>query len=572
MTEQLPSVVIVGRPNVGKSTIFNRLTGTRRSIVTNEPGITRDRIYGTANWQGRSFEVVDTGGIVPDDKAAIPREILRQAQVAIQGASQLLLVVDARAGLTPLDSELANLLRRTGKPLLILANKIDTQMQESLTAPFYELSNNVLPVSAEHGYGFDELLDTLTSSGGLQVEPAPGSGGLHASPEAFSARVEPAPGSGGLHASPEAFSANVEPVSSSGGQLEDAPAPQEEPSAADGLINVAIIGRPNVGKSTMLNRLAGAERSIVSDIPGTTRDAVDTIVKHGDRTYRFVDTAGIRRKGKTKLVAEKLSVVMARRHLEQADVALLIVDASTGVTAGDANIAGYAEQSGRSVIIVMNKWDLAFEAAAEKAERELEHANSRMGHVAVPRFRRTPGGARSHKTKHTSAARKKAVTGKVNPAQLLMDYEKLVRRRFKFLDYAPIVFVSALTGERSEKLFDLIDRVADARRRRISTGELNRWLSQVDLERGTSPAARKVKIYYVTQAATSPPTFIIFTNQSKRLHFSYERFLENQLRKSFDFIGAPLRFLQRMKEKRERGHDRSPSHSRGKPNRGVDTR
>ena len=554
MTEKLPSVVIVGRPNVGKSTIFNRLTGTRRSIVTNEPGITRDRIYGTATWQGRSFEVVDTGGIVPDDKAAIPREILRQAQVAIQGASQLLLVVDARAGLTPLDSELANLLRRTGKPLLILANKIDTQMQESLTAPFYQLSNHVLPVSAEHGYGFDELLDTLTSSGGLQVEPAPGSGGL---------QVEPAPGSGRLQ---------VEPAPGSGVQLEDAPASQEEPSAADGLINVAIIGRPNVGKSTMLNRLAGAERSIVSDIPGTTRDAVDTMVKHGDRSYRFVDTAGIRRKGKTKLVAEKLSVVMARRHLEQADVALLVVDASTGVTAGDANIAGYAEQSGRSVIIVMNKWDLALEAAAEKAERELEHANSRMGHVAVARFRRSPGEGRSHKMKHTSAARKKAVTGKVNPAQLLIDYEKLVRTRFKFLDYAPIVFVSALTGERSEKLFDLIDRVADARRRRISTGELNRWLSEVDLERGTSPAARKVKIYYVTQAATSPPTFIIFTNQSKRLHFSYERFLENQLRKSFDFIGAPIRFLQRMKEKRERSHVRPPSHSRGKPNRGVDRR
>jgi len=311
----------------------------------------------------------------------------------------------------------------------------------------------------------------------------------------------------------------------------------------------------------MLNRLAGEERSIVSDIPGTTRDAVDTIVEHGKRTYRFVDTAGIRRKGKTKLVAEKLSVVMARRHLEQADVALLIVDASTGVTAGDANIAGYAEQSGRSVIIVMNKWDLALEAAAEKAERELEHANSRMGHVAV-----------SRKTKHTSVVRKKAVTGKVNPAQLLIDYEKLVRTRFKFLDYAPIVFVSALTGDRSEKLFDLIDRVADARRRRISTGELNRWLSEVDLDRGTSPAARKVKIYYVTQAATSPPTFIVFTNQSKRLHFSYERFLENQLRKSFDYIGAPIRFLQRMKEKRDRERSRAPSHSRGKPNRGVDRR
>jgi GTP-binding protein len=519
MTEKLPSVVIVGRPNVGKSTIFNRLTGTRRSIVTDEPGITRDRIYGTATWQGRTFEVVDTGGIVPDDKAAIPREILRQAQVAIEGASQLLLIVDARAGLTPLDAELARLLRRTGKPLAILANKVDTQMQESLAAPFYELSNDVFPVSAEHGYGIDELLEAITPSGGLQVEPAP------------------------MH-------------------LEDAPVSQEEPGAA-GQINVAIIGRPNVGKSTMLNRLAGAERSIVSDTPGTTRDAVDTMVRHGERMYRFVDTAGIRRKGKTKLVAEKLSVVMARRHLEQADVALLIVDSSTGVTAGDANIAGYAEQSGRSVIIVMNKWDLALEAAAEKAARELENQESRMGHVAVSRFRRghysgglqakpAPGSVRSLKRKHTSVTRKKALTGKVNPAQLLIDYEKIVRTRFKFLDYAPIVFVSALTGDRSEKLFDLIDRVADARRRRISTGELNRWLSEVDLDRGTSPAARRVKIYYVTQASSSPPTFILFTNQSKRLHFSYERFLENQLRKSFDFLGAPIRFLQRMKEKRER--------------------
>ena len=329
MTEKLPSVVIVGRPNVGKSTIFNRLTGTRRSIVTDEPGITRDRIYGTATWQGRTFEVVDTGGIVPDDKAAIPREILRQAQMAIEGASQLLLVVDVRAGLTPLDAELARLLRRTGKPLAILANKVDTQMQESLAAPFYELSKEVFPVSAEHGYGFDELLEAITA------------------------------------------------------HLEEAPALHRKRLEAPNQINVAIIGRPNVGKSTMLNRLAGAERSIVSDIPGTTRDAVDTIVRRGERTYRFVDTAGIRRKGKTKLVAEKLSVIMARRHLEQADVALLIVDASTGVTAGDANIAGYAEESGRSVIIVMNKWDLALEAAAEKAARELENQESRMGHAVV---------------------------------------------------------------------------------------------------------------------------------------------------------------------------------------------
>jgi GTP-binding protein len=493
MTEKLPSVVIVGRPNVGKSTIFNRLTSSRRSIVTDEPGITRDRIYGTATWQGRSFEVVDTGGIVPDDKAAIPREILRQAQVAIEGAAQLLLVVDVRAGLTPLDSELARLLRRTGKPLAIVANKVDTQMQESLAAPFYGLSNDVFPVSAEHGYGFDNMLEAITSRIGV----------------------------------PEAE------------QQGDAPAPETETGPKQ--INVAIIGRPNVGKSTMLNRLSGVDRAIVSDIPGTTRDAVDTVVERGGRTYRFVDTAGIRRKGKTNLVAEKMSVMMARRHLEQADVALLIVDASLGVTANDANIAGYAEESGRSVIIVMNKWDLALEAAAEKAARELEHQETKP-HVAQARTR-----------KHTSVVRRKAVTGRVDPSQLVEDYEQIVRTRFKFLDYAPIVFVSAKTGERTEKLFDLIDRVADARRRRISTGELNRWVSEVDLDRGTSPAARRVKIYYVTQAATSPPTFILFTNQSKRLHFSYERFLENLLRKSFDFIGTPIRFLQRLKERRERG-------------------
>ena len=301
----------------------------------------------------------------------------------------------------------------------------------------------------------------------------------------------------------------------------------------------------------MLNRLSGVERAIVSDIPGTTRDAVDTVVQHGERTYRFVDTAGIRRKGKTNLVAEKMSVMMARRHLEQADVALLIVDASLGVTANDANIAGYAEESGRSVIIVMNKWDLALEAAAEKAARELEHQETKPHVVeSLPTVRRPEKRGRG---KHTSVVRKKAVTGRVDPAQLIEDYEKIVRTRFKFLDYAPIVFVSAKTGERTEKLFDLIDRVADARRRRISTGELNRWVAEVDLDRGTSPAARRVKIYYVTQAGISPPTFILFTNQSKRLHFSYERFLENLLRKSFDFIGTPIRFLQRLKEKRERG-------------------
>ena len=458
MTSKMPSVVIVGRPNVGKSRLFNRLTGTRRSIVTDEPGITRDRIYGNAYWRGRAFEVVDTGGLLPDEKAGVAREIFRQAQVAIEAAAQLVLVVDARAGVTPLDAELARLLRRTGKPLVIAANKVDTPQQEALAAPFYELGDVVYPVSAEHGLGVDELLDEVTRN-----------------------------------------------------------FPVREAAAAEEENHVAIIGRPNVGKSTLLNQLVGAARAIVSPEPGTTRDAVDTVVRRAGKAYRFIDTAGIRRKGKTKLVAEKLSVMMARRHLEHADVALLLVDAAQGVTSGDATIAGYAQQSGRSVILVMNKWDLALAAAREKAGRE-----------------------------------SKSDSAKLDPGRLLQEYERLVRVRFKFLDYAPVVFLSALTGERVGKLFGLIDRVAEARQRRIPTAELNRWLAEVDLERGTSPAGRKVKIYYITQAGTSPPTFVLFTNQTRQLHFSYERFFENQLRERFDFIGTPIRFLQRLKERKRR--------------------
>ena len=457
MSGKMPTLVIVGRPNVGKSRLFNRLTGSRRSIVTDEPGITRDRIQGQATWEGRAFEVVDTGGMVPDDKAAIPREILRQAKVAIETASQLLLVVDARAGVTPLDAELARLLRRSGKPLAIAANKVDVLRQEVQAAAFHELGAPVYPISAEHGLGIDEMLDELTRD-----------------------------------------------------------FPKREAEEQEEAIRVAIIGRPNVGKSTLLNQLAGEERVIVSPEPGTTRDAVDTLVRRGEKAYWFIDTAGIRRKGKTKLVAEKLSVVMARKHLERADVALLLADAAQGVTAGDAAIAGYAKESGRSVIVVMNKWDLALEAAGKKAARE-----------------------------------SKGKVTRVDGGLLIKEYEPMVRRQLKFLDYAPIVFVTALTGDRTEKLYGLIDEVAEARKRRISTGELNRWLAEVDLERGTMPAGKKVKIYYMTQASSAPPTFVLFTNQKQRLHFAYERFLENRLREKFDFPGTPIRFLARVKEKRK---------------------
>jgi GTP-binding protein len=462
MTRKLPSIVIVGRPNVGKSTLFNRLTGTRRSIVTNEPGITRDRIYGTAHWEGRNFEVVDTGGIVPEDKAGIPGEILRQAKFAIGNAARVVQVVDGRTGPLPLDAELAQLLRRAGKPPVLAVNKVDSAKQTEMAAQFYELGDEIFPLSAEHGFGVDVLLDALTQD---------------------------------------------LPVGESA---------EEQPD-----VNLAIIGRPNVGKSTLLNQLVGAERSIVSPEPGTTRDAVDTVVERHGKSYRLLDTAGIRRKGKTKLVAEKLSVIMARRHLERADVAILVADAAVGVTSHDATIASYAEQSGRSVIVVMNKFDLALQAAREKAAREIKS-----------------GG--------------KGADG--NASKLLADYEPLVREKLKFLSYAPVAFLSALTGDRVEKLYTLIDRVAEARKRRISTGELNRWLASVDLERGTSPASREVKIFYITQATAAPPTFVLFTNQTKPLHFSYQRFLENRLRAAFDFTGTPIRFTQRLKKRATRSH------------------
>src|SRR6266404_5398658 len=424
MAELLPSLVIVGRPNVGKSTLFNRLTGTRRAIVTNEPGITRDRIYGKAEWRGRALEVVDTGGIVPDDKALIPQEILRQAHVAIKKAALLVLVVDSQAGLTPLDEELARLLRSTGKPFVIAVNKVDAMSQESNAGVFHRIGVPIFPIAAEHGTGVDDLLDAAL------------------------ARFFPASAASSLvvaqHAAPPAPST--------------VPFDSVEEEKQPDVIEVAIIGRPNVGKSTLLNRMVGEERSIVSPIPGTTMDNVDTEITRDGRDYRFVDTAGIRRKGKTTLVAEKLSVVMARRGLERCDVALLVVDGEQGVTQGDAQIASYAEESGRSVVIVINKWDLAVVAARAAASRDAATTKGKA--------KRAPG--ERHKPENFDSGR------------LMFDYEKMIRAKLKFLSYAPIVFLSAKSGERVEKLYPLIDQVPDARRRRIPTPELNRSLKEED--------------------------------------------------------------------------------------------
>jgi GTPase len=540
MATNLPSIVIAGRPNVGKSTLFNRLTSSRRSIVNDQPGITRDRIYGIANWQGRRFEVVDTGGIVPDDRAAIPHEILRQAQFAFETAVMIILVVDSRTGLTPLDEELARLLRRTGKPLVLAANKVDSQQQISLTDQLHSLGLPVFPLSAEHGFGVDVLLDYVA-----EKIPASAPSSEDAESETSAADAGNAEGE---------TSQNANPFDRKPAKFDSAS--EENSSKKSGELQIAIIGRPNVGKSALLNRLAGEERSIVSPTAGTTRDSVDTVVEHNGKLYRFVDTAGIRRKGKTNLVAEKLSVMMARRALERADIALLIVDAALGVTASDATIAGYAQESGCSVIIVMNKWDLSLEAA----KRAIVEERSRGGQMRVKaRPVRTPSGKRTE-----DVPQQRMLRSLSDPVLLMKEYETLVRDKLKFLAYAPIVFLSALTGDRLDSLYPMIDRAAAARRRRISTGELNRWLATVDLERGTSPATRKVKIFYITQASSAPPTFVLFTNQPLRLHFSYERFLENRLREKFDFTAAPMRFLQRMKERGHRERGRKPT----KPRRG----
>ena len=448
---RLPLVAIVGRPNVGKSSLFNRLTGRRRAIVTDEPGITRDRLYGTATWLGKSFEVVDTGGMVPDERATLAQEILRQARVAIDAAATVVQVVDARAGVMPLDADLARLLLRTGKPVVLAVNKVDTLRSASSALPFHELGlAPVIAISAEHGLGVDDLLDALTRN------LAPG--------EAREPRVT---------------------------------------------LNVALIGRPNTGKSTLLNRLVGSERAIVASEPGTTRDAVDTLIPAdpaaggaGADWWRLVDTAGIRRKFKGGLVAENLSVMMARKHLERADVAVLLLDATQGIAKQDAAIGGDALKSGRSLILAVNKWD-----AVEKDTDSM----------AV--------------------------------------WTQAIRQQLPFLDYAPLVFISALTGQRLGKLRQLMAQAAAARRQRLTPEDLAEFLAALPLDRANVPGGRPVRLHSLRQATVAPPLFELSAN-FLRLAPNFQRFLENQLRERFGFVGTPIRFRLAPPKRRARGHRR----------------
>jgi GTPase len=513
----LPTLAIVGRPNVGKSTLFNKLIGRRRAIVTDEPGITRDRLYGETEWNGRRLRVIDTGGIIPDDKELIPAEIFRQARVALDEADAIVLVVDGRTELVSPDIDLARMLIRGGKPLFLAVNKIDTPKLEAAAENFRRLGiRNLFAISAEHGLNVADLLDAI-----IQKLPETVWQG---SSTRDSRSAKPA-----TESTEQQFKKSTPQDSIS----EVAPQPEEEiiSSAPSGInlsereTRVAIIGRPNVGKSTLLNTLTATDRAIVSPMPGTTRDAVDELVERDGHAYRFIDTAGIRRKGKTNLVAEKLSVVMARKHLEAADIALLIIDAAEGVTALDATIAGYAHESGRSVIVVVNKWDLVAKKGDERARR----ATTR--HRGGVQFRRGSMNARI-------AARAGSDNGH-KPADRKI-YEEELRHQLKFLDYSPVVFVSAKAGTNVEKIFDLVAQVAAERRKRIPTAAMNRFVQSIDFDRASVPYSRRVKILYMTQAGTSPPTFVLFTDRAVKLHFSYERFLENQIRRAFGFFGTPI--------------------------------
>jgi GTP-binding protein len=479
----VPTIAIVGRPNVGKSTLFNRIVGSRRAIVGDEPGITRDRLYGEAHFRGHRLRIVDTGGIEPDEKDWIPAEIFRQAKVALAEADAIILVVDGRSELTAPDLDVARLLLRGGRPLFLAVNKIDSEKQQTLTDEFHRLGiRKIFPVSAEHGRGVDDVLEAVFEALKLETPEAESS-----EPEIVEPDIEAGEEGQEVH------------------EAEIAPEPKE--------VKVAIIGHPNVGKSTLLNRLTGTSRAIVSPIPGTTRDAVDEVVEINGKNFRFIDTAGIRRKGKTHLMAEKLSVVMARKHLDAADIALLVIDATEGVSALDATIAGYAHESGRSVIVIVNKWDL------------------------VTSGQKKPG-------RETKATR---IRESQSPADREA-YEERVRYDLKFLSYAPVLFVSAATGKGVEKIFPTLEQVASERRKRIPTAEMNRFLKYIDFERASVPARQQVKIYYMTQAGVSPPTFVLFTNRKVKLHFSYQRFLENQLRKAFGFVGSPIWIKNRARD------------------------
>jgi len=450
----LLSVVLVGRPNVGKSTLFNRITRSRKAIVTITPGTTRDLVAQNAEWCGISFRLVDSGGIFGASDDPLELKVLERGQLGIDSADLIIFVVDGLEGLVPPDREVADLVRKVGVPVVLAVNKMDHRRARNSALEFYQLGfDSVTEVSAEHGTGSGDLLDAVV--GLLQSKH------------------------------PSRSVANSSPVEQTSESRETA---------------VAIVGRPNVGKSTLVNRLLREDRVMVSDRPGTTRDAVDELLFWRDRRFRIIDTAGIRRPGRVAKSGkiESISVVVAKRAIQRADVVVLLVDSQEGLTDQDAAIIGAADKAGCGVIVAVNKWDLI----------------KGIGEDGVRTF------------------------------------DELAKRQVKFVDYAPFLHISALTGERLPKLLEAIDRVSESRQRRIPTGELNRFFGVVTAAHPpVSPDRREVRILYSAQTAVAPPTFVCFTNVATRFHFSYVRFLTNRLREAFGYEGSPIRLHVRRRQK-----------------------
>lgn len=437
-----PVVAIVGRPNTGKSTLFNKLIGQRLSIVDDKPGVTRDRIFGDCEWLGKHFLLIDTGGIEPYSDDIILKQMRRQAQLAIDSASVIVLVTDIRTGVVATDSEVAAMLQKSGKPIVLCVNKCD-QIGE-LPADYYEFYNlglgDPIATSAVHGHGTGDLLDAVIE------------------------------------------------------HLPECPEENEE----DELIKVAVIGKPNVGKSSLVNKISGEERAIVSNIAGTTRDATDTYISNEFGEFMFIDTAGLRRKSKVEDQIEKYSVIRAKMAVERANVCVIMIDACEGFTEQDSKVAGIAHEMGKACIIAVNKWD-----AVEKDGKTMD------------------------------------------------SYRKKLMNDFSFMSYAPIIFISAKTGQRLDRLFELIRFVDEQNAMRISTGKLNDVLAAATTRvQPPTDKGKRLKIYYMTQASTRPPTFVCFVNDKELFHYSYQRYLENQIREIFGLEGTPVRFVIRERDKK----------------------
>jgi len=475
MPSRLPVVVLVGRPNVGKSTLFNRLTRSRRAIVTAIPGTTRDVITHEATWRGRRFQLVDTGGMFGASEDPLHALVLERGQRAVADADLLVLVGDGRDGLVPGDREIARFVREADRPLLLTINKMDDKRARAGALDFYQLGiDPVFEISAEHGQGVGDLFDAILEA-------------LPDAPLTADAQPQPEPG-----AEPAAESAVP-------------PAVPPGPAPFAGEVGIAIVGRPNAGKSSLVNRLLREERMIVSEVPGTTRDSVDSLLTWHKRQFRIVDTAGIRRPGRVAASGqvESVSVLLARRSIESADIVVLVVDAAAGATDQDAAIAGEADRQGKGIIVVANKWDLM----------------------------------------------------KGQGPDFVKLFDEQLRRQLKFLDYATILHVSATTGERAPKLLETIDRVAASRRTRVRTHQLNTLVEKIAATHPPqSPGRRHVRILYAAQTAVAPPTFVFFTNVATSFHFSYERYLVNQLREAFGFEGTPIRIQVRSRRRKPAEH------------------